>query len=209
MKGRRLSAEEMDARREIMLETAFRLFTEKNIDSVTMGEIAAVTGFTTRSLQRYFYSKENLVVAVSTWAWENYLSVNREGSPEKTGTAAETYEFMVDSFIGLYRDNVNILRFNQLFNVYVRSQRISSEQMQAFIAMIDAIKARFHLVYLRGGEDGTLRTDYSEEEIFSTTLHLMLAIATRYAVGLVYDAGVSPERELIAQKEMLLARYTK
>ena len=37
----------------------------------------------------------------------------------------------------------------------------------------------------------------------------MLAIATRYAVGLVYDAGVSPERELIAQKEMLLARYTK
>ena len=139
MKGRRLSAEEMDARREIMLQTAFRLFTEKNIDSVTMAEIAEATGFTTRSLQRYFYSKENLVVAVSTWAWENYLSVNREGSPEKTGTAAETYEFMVDSFIGLYRDNVNILRFNQLFNVYVRSQKISSEQMQPFIAMIDAI----------------------------------------------------------------------
>ena len=68
MKGRRLSAEEMDARREIMLQTAFRLFTEKNIDSVTMAEIAEATGFTTRSLQRYFYSKENLVVAVSTWA---------------------------------------------------------------------------------------------------------------------------------------------
>ncbi|MBQ2601838.1 MAG: TetR/AcrR family transcriptional regulator [Oscillospiraceae bacterium] len=208
MKGRKLSAGDMAARREIMLETAFRLFTEKNIDSVTMGEIAAVTGFTTRSLQRYFHSKDNLVVAVSTWAWENYLNVNREQSPENTGTAAETYEFMVESFIRLYRENVDILRFNQFFNVYVRSQKFSSEQMQPFIAMIDAIKARFHLVYLRGREDGTLRTDYLEEEIFSTTLHLMLAIATRYAVGLVYDAGVSPERELIAQKEMLLARYT-
>ena len=66
MKGRRLSAEEMDARREIMLQTAFRLFTEKNVDSVTMAEIAEATGFTTRLLQRYFHSKENLVVSVST-----------------------------------------------------------------------------------------------------------------------------------------------
>ena len=209
MKGRRLSAEEMDARREIMLQTAFRLFTEKNIDSVTMAEIAEATGFTTRSLQRYFYSKENLVVAVSTWAWENYLSVNREGSPEKTGTAAETYGFMVDTFIRLYRENADILRFNQLFNVYIRSQRVSGAELTLFTALIDGIKERFHRVYLRGREDGTLNTEYSEEEIFSTTLHLMLAIATRYAVGLVYDAGVSPERELIAQKEMLLARYTK
>ena len=50
-------------------------------------------------------------------------------------------------------------------------------------------------------------TDVPEEEIFSTTLHLMLAAATRYAVGLIYQGG-DPEEELTALKEMLMERYT-
>ena len=36
---------------------------------------------------------------------------------------------------------------------------------------------------------------------------LMLAAVTRYAVGLVYDAGVDPEREILLLKKMLLREY--
>ena len=48
-----------------------------------------------------------------------------------------------------------------------------------------------------------------EEEMFSTTLHLMLAAVTRYAVGLVYipEGGFDAEKELEKQKEALLIRY--
>lgn len=48
-----------------------------------------------------------------------------------------------------------------------------------------------------------------KEEMFSTTLHLMLAAATRYAIGLVYipEEGFDAERELEKLKEALLMRY--
>ena len=45
--------------------------------------------------------------------------------------------------------------------------------------------------------------------MFSTTLHLMLAAVTRYAVGLVYipENGLDAEKELEKLKEALLMRY--
>ncbi len=53
-----------------------------------------------------------------------------------------------------------------------------------------------------------LRTEVPEDEMFSVTLHLMLAAVTRYAVGLAYKPeGFDEMRELEIQKEMLLLRY--
>ena len=52
-----------------------------------------------------------------------------------------------------------------------------------------------------------MRTDLPAQEVFATSLHLMLAAATRYAVGLVYRSG-DPEQELELLKSMLLDRFT-
>ena len=60
------------------------------------------------------------------------------------------------------------------------------------------LETRFHEIYELAQADGTLRIDIPENEIFSTTLHLMLAAVTRYAVGLVYQGGSDPEKELMA-----------
>ena len=45
--------------------------------------------------------------------------------------------------------------------------------------------------------------------MFSTTLHLMLAAVTRYAIGLVYipENGFDAEKELEKLKEAMLLRY--
>ena len=43
--------------------------------------------------------------------------------------------------------------------------------------------------------------------MFAATLHLMLAAATRYAVGLVYLDGSDPEQELRLLKNMFLREY--
>ena len=40
-------------------------------------------------------------------------------------------------------------------------------------------------------------------------LHLMLAVVTRYAVGLVYNEESDPEEELLMQKDMLMRRFVK
>ncbi|MBO4914831.1 MAG: TetR/AcrR family transcriptional regulator [Oscillospiraceae bacterium] len=205
----KLSAAEMAERRQVMLQTAFRLFSERSIEAVSMADIAAETDYNLRSFQRYFHSKDALVVETAKWAMEAFTNVNRKRSPEMTGTAAETYAFFLDSFLRMYREHSDILRFNQYFNIYIKARRVDAEQMQPYSGMIDAIKARFHAVYEKGRQDGTLRTDVPEEKMFSATLHLMLAVVTRYAVGLAYDAGVDPEEELMFQRDMLLQAYTK
>ena len=123
-------------------------------------------------------------------------------------SAAEDYEYFLNSFLTLYRDHRDVLRFNQFFNVYVQSEEIAPEQMRPYMSMIGALAERFHGVYEKGRRDGTLRTDLPERELFSTSLHLMLAAVTRYAVGLVYQGDSEPEQELLTLKRMLLHAYT-
>ena len=79
--------------------------------------------------------------------------------------------------------------------------------MRPYNDVIEALVKRFHVTYEKGKADGTLRTDESETEIFSKTIHLMLAAVTRYAVGLVYDGGIDPEKELLFLKDMLMHAY--
>ena len=75
--------------------------------------------------------------------------------------------------------------------------------------MIGSFRDRFHYMYLKAKQDKTLRTDDPEEKMFSTTIHLMLAAVTRYAVGLVYipETGFDAMEELAFQKELILGKY--
>ena len=63
--------------------------------------------------------------------------------------------------------------------------------------------------YRKGKENGTIRTNLSEKEMFSVTLHLMLAAVTRYAAGLAYNEETDAEDELALLKEMMLSKFTQ
>lgn len=207
--GRNLEADARAraARRQQLIENAFHIFAEKTIDKLSMNEVADACGVGIATLYRHFSTKSALVLAVSTWAWEQAIrrSIRTPGSGK---SAAEDYEYFLDSFLTLYRDHRDVLRFNQFFNVYVQSEQIAPEQMGPYMTMIGTLAERFHVLYERGRRDGTLRTDIPERELFSTSLHLMLAAVTRYAVGLVYRDGCDPEQELLALKRMLLCAHT-
>lgn len=195
------------ASRQRILESGFRVFSEKTIDAVNMTEVAKAAGVGVATVYRHFDSKTELVVAVSTWVWERFLRKNQSRIDTDKMTAVEFFEFYLDSFITLYRDHRDILRFNQFFNVYVQREDVTLEQLAPFSGMVDDLMKRFHICYEKAMVDHTLRTDIPEREMFSKTLHLMLAVVTRYAVGLVYDTGIDPEEELLFEKELLLRAY--
>ena len=66
--------------------------------------------------------------------------------------------------------------------------------MNPYGGMIRSLAKQFHVVYEKAEQ---IRTDIPEMEMFSTTLHLMLAVVTRYAVGLAFKSeGFDPGREL-------------
>ncbi|MBR2548034.1 MAG: TetR/AcrR family transcriptional regulator [Eubacterium sp.] len=195
------------ARQERILETAFLIFADQGIDGVTMNQIADACGIGIATLYRNYNTKTDLVMAVSAKFWRDYIeSYDVRDDDEITG--ADDYEIFLDSFLDMYRNDRNLLRFNQYFNMYIEKEHIKAEQMKGFMDVVKMTSQRFHKAYAKGIEDGTLKTDFTEQEIFSASLHLMLAAVTRYAVGLVFNNGNDPMKELELLKRMLINEYT-
>ncbi len=208
--GRNLEKDaiEMAAKNQRILENGFRIFAENTIERVTMLDVAKAAGIAVSSLYRYYGTKPRLVLAISTWAWENYAREDeRKEAAKPDRTAAGIFEAYLDSFLDLYRNHKNLLRFNQFFNIYLVSEAISEEEMEPYLDMVKGLERRFGKIYQKALQDGTLRTDIPQKKMFSATLHLMLAVVTRYAVGLVYNDETDAEEELLLQKEMLMRRF--
>ena len=209
--GRNLEKDaiEMAAKNQRILENGFRIFAENTIETITMNDVARAAGIAVSSLYRYYHTKPELVMAISTWAWGEYARENARKealTARPDWTAADMFEFYLDSFLDLYLHHRNLLCFNQFFNTYLRSETIPPEQMQPYLQVIHALEERFGRIYQKARQDGTLRLDLPEKKIFSATLHLMLAVVTRFAVGLVYEEA-DAVGELRIQKEMLMQRF--
>lgn len=200
----------IEKQRHIM-ETAYRLFSEKGIAPVTIVEIAKASGIGKATLFRYYPSKLDLVIAIATWKWEEYIDLRVFLLPpeEKANiTGAEWLHFFLDSFLDLYQNHSDILRFNYDFNSFLRYEAGSEEQILPFTSMVDKLGETSHELYERGMKDGSLNTDISEQSMFSSIFHIMLAAVTRYAVGLVYMyEGSDPASELVMLEELLLSRF--
>ena len=213
MRNQAKDAIDMAAKRQRILEEGFRLFSKNTIAAVSMNNIADACGIGVATLYRYYKTKSALVMAIATWLWEGYVRESfalLDATEEALGSAEKRYEFFVDTFIDLYRNHKDMLRYNQLLNIYICSEKVPSEHLAAYSKMIGSLSERFQKNILKGQEDGTIRSDVSGQEIFSATLHLMLAATTRYAFGLVYrpEGGTEEEKELLVLKQMLLSEFT-
>ncbi len=195
------------------MEKASELFFAKGIASVSVQEVADACGVGKVTLFRYFPSKMELVLAVGTWKWDEYIrkyqaSVSHEVRERMTGE--ENLKFYLDSFLDLYRNHRDILCFNYEFNSYLRHETVTQENMRSYRYIIDVLGALFHAFYNRGMQDGTLNPGISEKAMFSGSFHIMLAAVTRYSIGLVcsLETGEDPESELLMLEKALLREYT-
>ena len=205
-----LGALQKEVTRQRILESSFRLFAEQAIEKVKMTDVADAAGVGVATVYRYYSTKPKLAVAVSAWAWETYLKEAFRRIDTQNFTAAERFGYYLDSFLDLYRNHRALLRYNQFFNVYIENEKnVPSDTVRPFLAVVDALTERFEALRRKAQQDGTLRTDVPAKEMLLSSLHLMLAAVTRYAVGLVYTDGHDPERELILLKNMLLREYTR
>ena len=211
MRNREKDATEKAQRKQKAMEAGFRLFSERGIESVTMPEIAVVSGVGRPSLYRYFSSKVDLVIAIGTWKWKDYIG-QRDASlhfeDQEHMTASEYLKWYLDSFIDLYLNHSDILRFNYYFNSFLHHEAATTEQQLPYIIIIDELSTSFHKLYQRGLNDKTIRDDISEEIMFSTIFHIMLAAVTRYAIGLVYP-GIDPYSELLILENALLNEFSR
>ena len=136
---------QMAANREKLLEAGYRLFNAKTIESVSLEQIARAAGIGVATLYRYFGNKTDLVIAISVWKWNEYLQELKQlpdaGGREHTG--AESFAFYLNSFLNLYRDHRDLLRYNQFFNVYIQGAGIDKTRMAPYEQVIGRFADRF------------------------------------------------------------------
>ena len=194
-----------------ILDVGFKLFAERGIGQVILPEVAKAADVGNATLFRYFPTKTELVIAIATRSWESFIKWhNSLLTSEETQnlTGAEYLKFFLDSFLELYRNHKDILRFNYDFNSFVRSAEWTDEQKQPYLQMVDALGRQFHDLYERGTKDGTLNAEIPEQTMFSSVFHIMLAAITRYAVGLAVVNESNTESELIMLSKMMLKEFT-
>ena len=201
------------ARRRRIIDTGFEMFSNRGIDLVSVDEIAGACGMTRATIYRYFPSKLDLVIEIGAVKWKECIeeiSMRYPSGATDSLNAREHFALLIDCFIDLYREKRELLRFNQYFNLYVKSAGATDEQMSSYMRAIGILRAAFGRMYGKALRDGTVRTDLSEERMFSAFLHIMLAAITRYAVGLAYvpKNGADPEDELKMLKEMFINNFS-
>ena len=201
-------------RRERLLETGFRLFSERTIEAVKLQEIASASGIGIATLYRYFESKPKLVIEIGTRKWQEYYTEIEEQFQKRgieNASAAEELDFFLDCFIQLYIHHKDVLRFNRNFDSYVIHEGCTEEMMRPYNEAVTVFAGKFHRLYGKVQSDGTLSVKISEKKMFVHTMYIMLEVAGKYAEGLVYPRGADKDmtEELYMLKRMILDSFAK
>ena len=89
---------------------------------------------------------------------------------------------------------------------FIYHEGIEEEPLGEHLDELEPLRAMYHKLYEQAKVDHSIRTDLSEQELFTTVAIAMLAVAERYAQGIVWanDHKTDHTQELKYLKEMLL-----
>ena len=196
-------------RRKHILESGLKLFSEQGIESVSMNAVAAAAGVGPTTLFKYFQNKEKLVVSISGMAWKNVwqetLSQYGEEAFSKF-TAREMIRIYTSSLIRIYQEHPELLRFSGNYKTFICRQHTQTEALSEHLDPLKPIQTMFHQAYMRAKTDHSIRTDISEDVLFTSVAIGMLAMAERYAQGIVWAGRdeIDHTQELQIAQEMIL-----
>ncbi|MBU5477999.1 TetR/AcrR family transcriptional regulator [Eubacterium sp. MSJ-13] len=193
-----------------IIDAAFDVFVREKIEVTSMAKIAQAAGVGRATVFRHYPSKLDLVIAVNSAKWKEYLDEldrNRPISSLGGISAIDRFIFTMDSFIDMYINHKALLQFNDNFNHFVSHSGVDRKKLKGFNASLLSADTRFIKMYEKAKEDHTLRTDIPFEEFMRETVHVMMAVCTYYANGFVWGADENKDYipELKRIKEMLIS----
>lgn len=210
--ARNVERDEREAkrRRKQLRQAGFDLFSQHGIEAVSLQMVADNADVGIATLYKYYQNKLNLVVAISAEVWENVWNEESQAIGTQNLESWNAYrliECYCDYIIRLYQERPEVLRFSANFKSYICREKVSDEQLAAQLDVLKPIDMLFHRKYEEAKSDGSIRTDISERELFTTFTLTMLGMAERYAQGIVWadNRTGSYLKELLHVKEMLLA----
>ena len=196
-------------RKEQLMKAGFELFSQHGIENVSLQKVADPADVGVATMYKYYQTKVKLVVAISgkIWGnlWNQILEQNGQAFFEKF-TAYEYIEFYLDMIIRLYQEQPEMLRFSNNYKNFLYHEKIEDEELKEHLDVLGPLRVMYHKLYERARIDHSIRTDISEQQLFTSVAIAMLAVAERYAQGIVWanDHKSDHTQELKYLKEMIL-----
>jgi TetR/AcrR family transcriptional regulator, cholesterol catabolism regulator len=121
--------------RERLLQAAIRRFSERGFGATTVKQIAADVGLRAPAIYNHYSSKEELLLAATTWALDAFqIAVLGPDNPERP--APERLEGLVRRHIRYQLENLDIARANDLVLDEVTLQEVLPSEL------VDGIRKR-------------------------------------------------------------------
>ena len=161
------------------------------------------------TLYNYYQTKVKLVIAISGKIWGDlWKEILEEKGPEifESFTAYQYIEFYTDQIIRIYRERPEMLRFSNNYKNFISREKVKGEVLAEHLDVLKPAGALYHKFYEQARSDKSIRTDIPEQQLFTSVAIAMLAVAERYAQGIVWadDHKADHTQELEFLKEMLL-----
>lgn len=165
----RITEEKMQERREMMIQTAFRLFCDYGIERVSMSQIAKKAQVGENTLYRYFDTKGKLVLAAFVRLWDtimyNVESVV-EGVPDYDAlTGYEQMCIWIGGFQHLYKADREFVLFAYEAKLYLLRQNIKMDKFQQDI-LTHTVRDSCLKALNKGKEDGSIPVKENSEDLF-------------------------------------------
>lgn len=165
----RLSEEEMQKRREIMIQSAFLLFCEKGIEAVKLTEIAKKASVSEATIYRYFGNKERLVLEAFVKLWDTIMRNVYKAVVETPGYTLMSGYKQIETWIGgfshLYQYDKDFILFSYEAKLYLLRHNIKLDKFHQ-----DALMQSWHTPCVaaidRGKKDGSIPVKKDSEDLF-------------------------------------------
>lgn len=165
----KITEEEQKRRKNRIIETAFQLFCEKGIESVSLADIAQQSKVGNTTIYRYFGNKPQLVLETMSVLWAAIggkieEKVRRtEGYQEMSGL--EQLVVQLESCRQLYLDSSDYVLFSYESKLYLLRNNLHLT-IEEYDLLMREVKYPCVLAIEKGKKDGSIPTDENSEDIF-------------------------------------------
>lgn len=165
----RLTQQDMQERRETMLQTAFHLFCTHGIENVSLLEIARTAHVAENTLYRYFTNKETLVLEAFVMLWDSIMQ-NVEQAVENVPdydnlTGYGQIQVWIEGFRCLYQTNREFVLFSYEAKLYLLRHHIKLDRFQQDM-LLQSFRGPCLSALDKGKADGSIPTKESSEDLF-------------------------------------------
>ena len=195
-----------------ILESAFNLFSEKGIDTITMNDIASTAEIGVASLYRYFATKDEIAIRTAIWAWNKQKEVilpALQSDSYESLTGYEQIEKIFKMFVDLYDKEKTFLRFIYFFDPYINRQKISFERLFDYEGMIALVQDIVANAITKGIADGSINQEYAgqQKDLYFTTMHSLFSMSQKLSLAgnmLAMDSAVDGTLQMKLLAQMML-----